>query len=169
MFDKIAFFLEHYFDLGVKERDINFRSIWKDSAGFGNKKYQYKNILNPNENFALSSLYWINKDFFEKFEDSPNPELKRIKDIRDSLEHKYVKINDFFFKDQTDEFGDGLALYVSDAELYDVTFMLLKILREAIINLSLCVNIAEKPKKDASKDKLIIPMSLMDYEDDWKI
>lgn len=169
MFDKIAFFLEHYFDLGIKERDINFRSIWRDSAGFGQKKYQYKNTLDPNQNFALSSLYWISKDFFEKFEDSPNPELKRIKDIRDALEHKYVKINDAFFDKLTEEYGDGLALYISEKEMYDVTFMLLKILREAIINLSLCVNIAEEPKREASKDKVIMPISLMDYEDDWKI
>lgn len=66
-------------------------------------------------------------------------------------------------------FRDGLALYISEKEMYDVTFMLLKILREAIINLSLCVNIAEEPKREASKDKVIMPISLMDYEDDWKI
>ena len=167
MFDKIAFFLEHYFDLGIKERDINFRSIWQDSAGFGKKKYNYKHTLDPKQNFALSSLYWLSKDFFEKFEDSPNPELKRIKDIRDALEHKYVKINDSFFDKLTEEYGDGLALYISEKEMYDVTFMLPKILRESIINLSLCVNIAEEPKREASK--LIMPMSLMDYEDDWKI
>jgi len=169
MFDKIAFFFEHYFDLGIKERDINFRSIWQDSAGFGKKKYQYKQKLDPDKNFALSSLYWISKDFFEKFEDSPNPELKRIKDIRDALEHKYVKINDYIFNDRIEDYGDGLALYVSEKEMYDATFMLLKILREAIINLSLCVNIAEEPKREASKDKLIMPISLMDYEDEWKI
>lgn len=169
MFDKIAFFLEHYFDLGIKERDINFRSIWQGSAGFGNKHYDYKHTLDPNQNFALSSLYWISKDFFDKFEDSPNPELKRIKDIRDSLEHKYVKINDAFFEGKTEERGDGIALYISDEELYDATLKLLKIIREAIINLSLCVDIAEVPKREATKDKLIIPISLMDYEDDWKI
>ena len=45
---------------------------------------------------------------------------------------------------------------------------LLKILREAIISLSLCVNIAEIPKREATKDELVIPMYLMDYEDDWK-
>lgn len=169
LFDKIAFFLGHYFDLGIKERDINFRSIWKNSSGHGRNVYQHKNILDPHQNFALSSLYWISKDFFEKFENSPNPELKRIKDIRDSLEHKYVKINDAFFEDEVEEYGDGLALYVSDRELYDVTFMLLKILREAIINISLCVNIAEEPKREASKGKPIIPIHLMDYEDDWKL
>lgn len=95
--------------------------------------------------------------------------MKRIKDIRDALEHKYVKINDAFFDKLTEEYGDGLALYVSEKEMYDVTFMLLKILREAIINLSLCVNIAEELKREASKDKLIMPIRLMDYEDDWKI
>ncbi len=169
MFDKIAFFIAHYFDLGIKERDISFRSIWNSSAGFGKNKYDYKNTLNPNQNFALSSLYWISKDFFDKFEDSPNPELKRIKDIRDALEHKYVKIYENFGCNDSEKYGDGLALYVSENELYDVTLMLLKILREAIINLSLCVNINEKPKREASKDKLIIPMNLMDYEDEWKI
>ncbi len=47
--------------------------------------------------------------------------------------------------------------------------MLLKILREAILNLSLCVNIAEEPKREESKGKLIMHIRLMDYEDDWKI
>ena len=45
-------------------------------------------------------MYWISRDFFDKFEDSPNPELKRIKDIRDALEHKYVKITDIFFENE---------------------------------------------------------------------
>lgn len=126
-------------------------------------------MLDPTQNFALSSLYWISKDFFDKFETSPNPELKRIKDIRDSLEHKYVKINDYHFDTDVEKYGDGLALYVSEEELYEVTMTLLRILREAIINLSLCVNIAEIPKRKAAENKLVMPMYLMDYEDDWKI
>lgn len=169
LFDKIAYFIENYFDLGIKEHEISFRSIWQNSGGRGGNKYSYKNVLNPKENFALSSLYWISKDFFESFEDSPNPELKRIKDIRNSLEHKYTKVYDSFFKDAVEEYGDGLALYVSEEELYETTMMLLKILREAIINLSLCVNIAEGPKREEAKDKIVMPMSLLDYDDDWKI
>lgn len=168
LFDKMSFFLAHYFELGIKERDISFRSIWQSSAGRGRRAYQFRNTLNPAQNFALSSLYWINKDFFDKYESSPNPELKRIKEIRDSLEHKYVKITASFFSESNKEYEDGLALYVSDQELCDVTMALLKILREAIISLSLCVNIAEIPKREATKDELVIPMYLMDYEDDWK-
>lgn len=169
LFDKMSFFISHYFDLGIKERDINFRSIWQTTAGRGRGEYEFKNVLNPIQNFALSSLYWISKDFSDKYEDSPNPELKRIKDIRDSLEHKYVKVNDTFFDRCIEKYGDGLALYVSDKELYEVTMILLKILREAIINLSLCVNIAEIPKRAAAEGELVLPVYLMDYEDDWKI
>lgn len=168
MFDKIAFFIEHYFDIGIKERDINFRTIWNESVSYGKKKYSFKNILKPQNNIALSSLYWISKDFFEKFEDSPNPQLKRISDIRNALEHKYVKVTSSFFNN-AEEWEDGLALYVSENELYDATFELLKILREAIISLAFCVNIEEIPKREDAKGKLILPMSLMDFEDEWKV
>ena len=169
IFDKIAYFINYYFDLGIKEHDITFRSIWFEEGGHGKNKYQYKNTLDPNSNFALATLYWINKDFYDSFEDSPNPELKRIKEIRNALEHKYVKIYASFADPVLNDISDGLALYISEEELAEVTMQLLKILREAIISLSLSVNIAEKPKREETKDNLIVPMSLMEYEDDWKI
>lgn len=169
LFDKIAFFLNSYFDLEINEYDISFRSVWQKEAGHGKKKYHYKNTLNPKKNYALSSLCWISKDFYETFEDSPNPELKRIKEIRNALEHKYVKIYDTFTEPDIEKMGDGLALYISENELFEVTMQLIKILRESIISLSLCVNIAEKQKKDENKNKLIYPMPLWTYEDDWKV
>ena len=169
IFDKISYFLNYYFELGIKEHDITFRSVWFEEAGHGKNKYQYKNTLNPDSNFALATLYWINKDFCDSFEDSPNPELKRIKEIRNALEHKYVKIYASFADPVLNDISDGLALYISEEELAEVTMQLLKILREAIISLSLSVNIAEKQKREETKDNLIVPMSLMEYEDDWKI
>ena len=89
-------------------------------------------------------------------------------DIRNALEHKYVKVTAGFV-DVPQEWEDGLALYVSENELHDVTFKLLKILREAIISLALCVNIEEIPKREDSKGKLVLPMSLMNFEDEWKV
>lgn len=168
LFDKIAFFIEHYFRMGMKDRDVNFRSIWGRSAGHGKKKYQFENILDPKSNEALLTLYWISKDFFEKFEDSPNPEMKRISEIRNALEHKYVKITASYFNSET-EWEDGLALYVNEKELYSLTLELLKILREAIISLAMCVNIEEHPKREWAKDKVILPMSLLEFKDEWKV
>ena len=34
------------------------------------------------------------------------------------MEHKYVKINDGFFDKCIGEYGDGLAFYISDKELF---------------------------------------------------
>lgn len=169
LFDKTAFFLNSYFDLGIKEKDISFRSVWESSGGHGKNKYQYRNTLQPEDNIALSTLYWISKDFYCKDDGfSPNPELKRIRDIRNALEHKYVKITDRDSFGVTESGEDGLALYITETELYEITLGLLKILREAIISLSLCVNIAELPNREKAKDELVLSIHLFDYEDEWK-
>lgn len=170
LFDKMAYFINSYFELGIKEKDVSFRSIWWKEYGGGKYKYAYQNVLNPDENFALASLYWISKDFLEKYEDSPNPSLKRLSDIRNALEHKYVKITWDIFSERTDGDIDDLALYVSETEMYDITLRLLKIIREAILCLCLCVNIEEQKKKQNMDDiTAIIPIQFMEYDDEWKI
>ena len=150
---------------------INARTVWKMHIGFKKSGYNLKNPLDYSNNVALSALYWICKDFFyvEDSDNSPNPELKRIADIRNFLEHRYVKIyNDILCNDIRD-FKDELAEYISEEELCRMTMTLLKVLREAIISLSLCVKIAEQPKQISAKDHLVIPLSLMNYDDEWKI
>lgn len=169
LFDKIAYFINSYFKLGIKEKDVSFRSIWWNEFGKGKNKYTYQNILDPDSNFALSSLYWISRDFFDRYEDSPNPNLKRLSDIRNALEHKYVKIVWGLFSDRTDGEIDDLVLYISESELYEITLQLLKIVREAILCLSLCVNIKETTKKEKLDSKeVILPLNLMSYDDEWK-
>ena len=170
LFDKMAYFINSYFKLGIREKDVSFRSIWKKEHGKGKYKYEYQNVLNSDENFALASLYWISKDFFEKYEDSPNPCLKRLSDIRNALEHKYVKITLGMFSERIDGDIDDLALYVSETEMYDITLKLLKIIREAILCLCLCVNIEEQKKKQNLDDiNAVMSIQLMEYDDEWKI
>lgn len=173
LFDKIAYFLNSYFKLGIHERDVSFNSIWLNSHGREGKPgyYTYENTLKPTKNIALFALYWIEKDFVEKFEDSPNPFLKRIKEVRNALEHKYVKIiDDKLYPDYQNDKYDSLALYVSEHEFYKITMELLKILREAIICLSLCVGIEETNKRTALPSDIAIPkINFETYEDKWKI
>ena len=64
---------------------------------------------------------------------------------------------------------DDLALYVTEDELSDLTLELLHIVREAIICLSLCVHVEEQKKSEQNNGKLIMPMPLMEYDDEWKI
>lgn len=169
LFDKIAYFINFYFKLGIQERDISFSSIWEKEHG-GKNSYSYANVLKPKENFALLALYWTKKDFFDKIEDSPNPYLHRIREIRNALEHKYVKVTAYSLGNEGSDIFDDLAFYVSESELYDITFRLLKILRESIISLSLCVNIEEIKKKNTmSKDTKTIPFLITNYDDKWKV
>lgn len=167
LFDKISFFLNFYFDLGIKERDVSFSSIWLKCHGTVGKKeyYEYKNTLNPNCNVALASLYWIRKDF------SDNPYLKRIKEFRHAFEHRYVKIvDDRLCNDYENKKYDDLVLYVSESDMYDYTLDLLKLLQESIICLCLCVNIEEKRKSDSLPPNTIMcPIHFIEYDDDWKI
>ncbi|MBU9739466.1 LA2681 family HEPN domain-containing protein [Diplocloster agilis] len=169
LFDKIAYFLNSYFDLGIHERDVSFNHIWLTGFGKGKNRYNYKNVLNHTENFALASLYWISRDFYDKFEDSPNPRLKRISEVRNALEHKYVKVTNGWFPERAKGEVDDLALYVTEDELLALTLELLHIVREAIICLSLCVHVEEQKKSEQNNGKLIMPMPLMEYDDEWKI
>ena len=169
LFDKAAYFLNSYFDLGIQERDVSFNHIWLSE--FGNRKnhYSYKNTLNYKENFALASLYWISRDFYDKFEDSPNPRLKRVSEVRNALEHKYVKVTTGWFPDCTNGEIDDLALYVSEDELSTLTLDLMHIVREAIICLSLCVHVEEQKKKTKNESSYALTIPMMEYDDEWKL
>ena len=170
MLDKVAFFINSYFDLEIKEHDISFHNIWLEKKE-GRNGYKYKNVLHPEENFALASIYWISKDFYQKLLDSPNPQAKRISDIRNALEHKYVKVYWDMSPEMPDKESDDLALYVSESELKEQTLLLLKLIREILICLSLAVGIEEQKRKEAiSRDEAFIPpINLMGYDDSWKV
>ena len=117
--------MNSYFDLGIKERDISFSSIWK-SEKTGNNSYNYNNTLNPNDNYALASLYWINKDFYMPLINSPNPQAKRIKDMRNAFEHKYVKIFwlDLEANEESDRIDESELKNIKNVKLYQINLFL---------------------------------------------
>lgn len=169
LLDKIAYFINHYFELGIRDYDTSFFNIWKCEKK-GKNGYKYRSVLNPDENLSLSSLYWISKDFYEKFLDSPNPQAERIKDIRNALEHRFVKItlydhsSNFFVEDINDT-----AFVLLEDELSSETLKLLKILREVIICLSITIGIEEKKRNSVrSPSEIVMPFKLTTYDDDWK-
>lgn len=173
LLDKIAFFINEYMDIGIKERDINYKSIWYTK----NNKYKYKNpIINKiKNNKGLYGLFWIFKDFFEGKQTTTNPRILEIVNIRNSLEHKYLKIVDNFFDFenhlQTKKTGemDKLAFYISKKEFAEICLWLLKTIRALIINLLITINIEETRKKNNNQDKIIPSIPLSIIEDEWKI
>lgn len=169
LLDKISYFINYYYQLGIKECDVNFHSIWL-SEKLGRYGYKYNNTINSNQNYFLTAIKWISKDFYDKSISSPNPQAKRIRDIRNALEHKYVKVTkEYSFQKDLSNRKDNLAFYISEYELSHETLKLLKLIREIIISLSLAVGIEENLKQNSNKNKPILHINLTEYDDEWKI
>lgn len=83
LFDKVAFFANTYWKLGIKERDITFHSIWREESGH---KHKYKHAaLDTTNNVSLLSIKWIYRDFNDRFGDSAHPELQKFNMLRNAL------------------------------------------------------------------------------------
>jgi len=167
LLDKIAFFINAYFDLGIKDQDVSFFNIWKSEKP-GRGGYKFKTTLRPDDNYGIGALYWIGKDFHESFLDSPNPQARRIKDIRNALEHRYSKIYWDSFDGRASGEVDDLAIYISEGELIDETMRLLRLIREAIISLVIAVRIEEDNRKTEAGDQPVVGITLLPFDDEWK-
>jgi hypothetical protein len=159
IFDKIAYFLNEYYDLYMNEKNIYFSNIWYEYNK--REKIGIKNILNKSENLALRGLYLISKDLFDdkqkEFFEVLEPEAQAINDIRNHLEHKFISIKLFNSEFLNNE-DRKRNFSISQDELEEKTIHLAQLVREAIIYLSFAVNIEEKKKN--SIDELLITNSL---------
>jgi hypothetical protein len=136
IFDKVGFFLNAYMRLGIPERNVSFRSLWRS----GDKK-TIRSEFDQTGNWGFCALYWLAKDFFEKENDEvAEPQARHLSDIRNYLEHKYLRIT-------TDEpaggLPDDLALMVSREQFEAKTLHLLRLARSALIYLSIGVGFEE--------------------------
>lgn len=169
LFDKVSFLANCYWKLGIKEHDVSFYSIWKNQSG-GKNKYQHKSIDTKN-NIALESIKWIYKDFNINFGDSEKPESQKLKILRHSLEHKYVKVHSSLLYDVCTPYLDDEGTYhISEKTLLQYTMNLMDMVRELIIDLSMAIHIEEFNRKIKDKEEhLIGNLTLYKYEDEWKL
>ncbi len=155
LFDKIAFFINEYFNLNIPYKEVSFKSIWKNEK---NRKTLFDIIKYNN---SLYSLYWIYIDLFSNFELSTDPKINKINKIRNSIEHRSFKIVDVSY--DIDILGenkdDSYEFKISYSELKAITLYLFKILRTAMLNLVYAVMIEENKKIDIS-DIYIPPIRL---------
>lgn len=174
LFDRIAFFINDYFELGIDEREVSYKSIWERRKADKNGTIDLKKKMTQEEmyNHPLIGLYWLFKDIGKKKvkHDYLEPAIKQLTDIRNALEHRYFKVHDSFFSSKADYgFSDTLAKSISFDDFKGATMDLLQYAREAIIYLVLSVHREEQIRnKNRSSDTLIAPMFLDKYEDEWK-
>ncbi len=94
LFDKLAFFLNYYLELGIPARQVSFRGFWYQSQ---KPNKGLKPEIESRENWPLRGLFWMAKDLYDAtpgFRDAMEPEAREIDITRNHAEHKYLKVHD---------------------------------------------------------------------------
>jgi len=175
IFDKLAYFINSYWQLGMPEKQINFHSVWvqKDKKG----KISLRDQFDGYKNLPMRGLYWLSKDILNNdnlLKDSLDPDAQALREMRNHLEHKYFKVHDSiwsaerFDSEPFASFKDTLAYSIGRGALETRTLRLLKLVREGLIYLSLAVHREEYLRKEKQEDSMALPMQLQSWDDDWK-
>lgn len=137
LFDKISFFINFYMELGIPERQVTFRTLWRPG-----EKLPIRAEFDRTGNWGFCALYWLSKDFFEKTNDEvAEPQARRLSEIRNFLEHKYLRVT---VADPPAAPPDDLALTVPRNQFEAKAVHLLKLARSALIYLAVGCNLEEK-------------------------
>ena len=169
VFDKIAFFLNAYLDLGHSERQVSFRTLWY-VKGKGRELHPAWDGL---ANWPLRGLFWLSKDIFDDtLRSSTEPDARYLHELRNHMEHKFVSVHDGFLRavspNEVQPAKDGI-FDISVDDLMAKTLRQLKLARAAIIYLSLGVDAEEQRRvRGRDADRIGTPMILDTWEDDWK-
>jgi tetratricopeptide (TPR) repeat protein len=169
LFDKIAYFVNDYWKLGIPERGVSFRSIWVEPAK-GKAPPQVRAVLEASENLPLRGLFWLSKDLFDpELKDVAQPEARDLDALRNHLEHKNVKVVDAMalYSAPQEPFVDRLAHQIVREDLEGKTLRLLQLARAALIYLSLAMEVEER-RASAAATGLVMPLAVDVYPESLK-
>ena len=146
LFDKIAFFINDYFKVGLHERDVSFRSVWYQRKP--NRK-SLSTIFRDRQNWPLRGLYWLSKDIFEAaFREVSEPDAEGLSDLRNHLEHKYCQVHEDLGIEYShfaiSRNGSDLGFHIGRDMLEMKSLQVLKLARSALIYLSLAIHCEER-------------------------
>lgn len=175
LFDKTAYFLNDYFELGIPERRVGFKTLWYERL---QRKKGLRKELTSRNNIALQALFWVSRDLYEpdeEYQEVLEPEAQKLADIRNHIEHTYLKVHEHEpspppeVDNPMSRLADTLAYSVGQTEFQDKTLRLLQLARATLIYLVHAVYLEERRKEaERGENGLIMPMYLDEYEDDWK-
>jgi hypothetical protein len=152
--DKIAFFLNHYFELKIPEREVSAKKV------ANNQKY-------PENNLMIGAILSLIKDFFEgNFEDGGyDADAKMLYDIRNHIEHKYLKVV-WIDRGVIDDLGDNYpSKTIKYDDLIDYNFKLFKKIRAAIFYIIFMIdqdNSLKREEEPHDSLRFVIPTHLLE-------
>lgn len=180
IFDKIAFFLNEYFEIGIKKNIIGYVRLFSPDKNTNDRV----RILDIAENnYPLYGMWWLFKDVRnininedgtvkkkEEYKHIDNV-MTKVSKVRNAMEHGYLKILDTYCKELLidDSRLDQLAYNISFEDFEKLTLQLLTYVREAIVLLVFSVKREEDIKEFHRRpDEILAPMYTDKYDDEWK-
>jgi tetratricopeptide (TPR) repeat protein len=171
LFDKLAFFLNEYLQLGTKDRDVYFKTIWYQHQQRSSKHFLLKPKFINLDNLAFRGLFWLAKDLFdEQYSDVIEPEARDFYVIRNRLEHSSLRVYEDFatgLPSDLEIFSNRLAYSITRGDLNAKTLRLFKLVRAAMIYLLLGMH-REEARRVHDETTPAFPMEITTLEDDWK-
>lgn len=168
LFDKIASFLWYYYDLSrsIGIHKISFNNIWD--------KLPYSSQA---DNLLLYGLFHLSKDLDYKSDiyvkGSTDPGAKIFKDMRNKLEHRYLKLHDDTLNEgfNNEQLHDEFANSFYREHFEQKAIILLQKARAALVYLSLAIQQEELRKYESTTSEASIPFGELHFgelEDEWK-
>ena len=146
IFDKVALFVNDYFSIGLRPRDVTFRRIWSEK-GRGTD-FTIRSEFRNSENWHLRGLYFLSMDLFGRdFGELAEPDAKDLAKLRQQIEHRFLS-----FQHMGADHGSETHLYVSVQDFQKKALRLLKMAREALIYLSLAMHREERRREESLKN-----------------
>jgi tetratricopeptide (TPR) repeat protein len=173
IFDKIAYLVNIYFKLGVSEKRVNFRTLWYEQC---NPKKGLRKLFQKSNNWPLRGLFWLSKDLFytekSKFMQSLEPDAQELNVIRQHIAHKYLTVHDEILgiADNHRTLNPELLSYpVRADELKRKSLILFKLVRNALIYVSLGAHWHETYNKESPSNGLIGSLLLTELSDNERL
>jgi len=153
LLDKIAFFINDYFRVGLPEKAVSFRSVWHERRG---DPKPLAPVFNDRPNWPLRGLYWLSKDIYEPaFQEVAEPEAEGLAELRNHIEHKYCQVHEDlgigYSRFATSRNGAELGFRIGRDMLEAKCLHILRQARAALIYLSLAVH-SEETARNANRD-----------------
>jgi hypothetical protein len=162
LLDKIAYFVNDYFEVGLPANKVSFRSVWYKPKS---EPKVLSSTFKDRPNWPLRGLYWLSRDIYEPaFKAVAEPSAQGLADVRNYLEHKYCQVYEDlgieYSKQSTTRNGVSLGLHIGRDALEAKTLQILGVARAALIYLSLAIHREEAERNKSRGSGRIAQMPL---------
>lgn len=171
IFDKVAYLVNEYWKLSINIERIKFNTVWYKST---DSKRKLNEKFSSSQNWPLRGLFWVSKDLFYKKSENHliEPDARQLNHIRNHIAHKYLRVYDEWLVDarkSRENDGHHVSYSIGHEEFILQSIRLLKLVRSALIYLSLAAHAEESKSMESISKDLIGEMELHEINDSHRL